>query len=289
MTRSESGELHPTCFPDYPLFRRACRSGLSVVRPFVPRTYPDNYGVNFRSGWPPSYWAFGRMRALLALKDAQGFKPKRVLEVASGDGSLCACLSLDGCETVANDLITKGLELAKERFTLANPFQILGGNLFDLSPKKTGTFDLVLACEVLEHVAHTDAFLRHLKGFVAPGGHLLITTPNGAYMRNKLPTHSQIDDFAALETHQFKPDADGHLFLITPVELYQLAVGAGFVIDRMNLWGTPLLNGHCKLVLLSGRAGVWPAYMGELLAQKLRCRLRQSLCCAISAVLSIAQ
>jgi 2-polyprenyl-3-methyl-5-hydroxy-6-metoxy-1,4-benzoquinol methylase len=229
------------------------------------------------------------MRALLALRDAQSFKPKRVLEVAAGDGSLCSCLSLDGCETVANDLITTSLELAKERFTLANPFQILGGNLFDLSPKKTGTFDLVVACEVLEHVAHTDAFLRHLKGFVAPGGHLMVTTPNGAYMRNKLPTHSQIDDFAALETHQFKPDADGHLFLITPLELCQLANEAGFQIDRINLWGTPLLNGHCKLALLSGRACTGPAYVGELLAQKLPSRLRQSLCCAISAVLSIAQ
>jgi hypothetical protein len=46
-------------------------------------------------------------------------------------------------------------------------------------------FDAVLATEVIEHVAHPDEFLRQLAG-----GVLIVTTPNGAYFRNKLPRFS---------------------------------------------------------------------------------------------------
>ena len=87
-------------------------------------------------------------------------------------------------------------------------------NMFipELDPAKVGRFALVIACEVIEHVAHGDQFARQLMEFVAPGGHLLVTTPNGSHVRSKLPTYSQVTDFSALEALQFKPDADGHLY-----------------------------------------------------------------------------
>jgi 2-polyprenyl-3-methyl-5-hydroxy-6-metoxy-1,4-benzoquinol methylase len=122
----------------------------------------------------------------------------------------------------------------------------LGGNLFDSNPDQTRLFDLVIACEVLEHVAHTTDFLRQLKGFITATGRLLPTTPNGACFRNRLPAYSQMKDLGSLESFQFKPDADGHLFLITPVELMQLAHDAGLAVERLNLWGTPLITGYCN-------------------------------------------
>ncbi len=240
-------------FPSQKLFVDACRHGLSVVRPMAARGRDDEYGWNFGSARPPSYWAYGRLRALLALSMSHSLcnKPKRVLEVAAGDAALCACLEQFGCDVTANDLRGENLEQAVANFWNGSKIRLLPGDLFALDPDAVGCFDLVIACEIIEHVAHPLAFLRRLKRFLKADGHILLTTPNGAYFRNKLQTYSEVEDFDALEANQFKPDADGHLFLITPTEMEKLASQAGLMIDHFCVWGTPFVSGECGFRLLS--------------------------------------
>jgi len=211
-----------------------------------------------------------------------------VLEVAAGDAALSACLATMGCETSANDLRADKLANAVANFTNAASIRCLPGNLFDLDPAKIGQFDLVIACEIVEHVAHTVEFLQQLKRFVAPGGRILITTPNGAYFRNKLPTHSQIQDFTALEQQQFKPDSDGHLFLITPEEMENLAEQAGLKVERLVLWGTPIVTGHARFAMLSTPAACWGCYQLELLSQRLPLKIKEKACFNFAAILTPA-
>src|SRR5260370_39489875 len=91
---SPSPSRTAACLPDYELFRSACQSGLSVVRPLTQGARTgDVFGWNFGSGWPPSYEAFGRMRVLATLQQALALRPNRVLEVAAGDCALGACLA----------------------------------------------------------------------------------------------------------------------------------------------------------------------------------------------------
>jgi 2-polyprenyl-3-methyl-5-hydroxy-6-metoxy-1,4-benzoquinol methylase len=273
--------------PEYSVFQGVCNSGLSKVRPLRESAAErDEWGWNFGSGWPPSYFAYGRMRALMALLEAVALNPKRVLEVAAGDASLCASLATRGFRVVANDLRGDNLANAVASFTNADDIQLLPGDLFHLDPAETGLFDLVVACEIVEHVAHTVEFLAQLKRFVAPGGHLLMTTPNGSYFRNKLPTYSQIEDFSTLESQQFKPDADGHLFLITPAEMVRLAHMAGLAVERMTLWATPLVTGHVGLSKLASSSVCWACYQFERLAQRLPFAIKERACFNLSVVLT---
>ncbi len=272
-------------YPTYSLFARACREGLSVVYPFKHRTGADPHGWKFQPGYPPSYTGFGRMRALLAVHDALRFEPRRVLEVAAGGGGLAASLAERGCDVTANDLLADQLAGALREYSSGDRIGVLGGNMFELVPDKVGTFDLVIACEVIEHVAHPGDLLRQLKRFLAPGGRILLTTPNGAHFRNRLPTLHEVGDVSELEQRQFKPDADGHLFLLTPVELCQLADEAGLAIEELSVWGTPVLSGHAGCRIAAGRLAIGPAFQAELVAQHLPWRVRQRLCVAISAVL----
>jgi 2-polyprenyl-3-methyl-5-hydroxy-6-metoxy-1,4-benzoquinol methylase len=277
-------------YPEFRLFQRVCGVGLSAVRPLKETArQADRDGWNFGAGWPPSYWAYGRMRALMAVAAATALRPRSLLEVAAGDASLCAALALNGCRTVANDLRTENLKQSVQNFENGPEIQLLPGNLFDLDPQSTGQFDLVVACEIIEHVAHTTDFLRQLKRFVAPGGHILITTPNGAHFRNKLPTHSQITNFTELEGQQFKPDADGHLFLITPGEMNSLARSAGLAVEQIVLWGNPLITGHAGLTRFSSRLACRTSYYAERLVQRLPWAVREKLCVSISAVLRPAE
>ena len=279
-------------FPEYDLFRAVCRSGLAAVRPLLQAARADDPdGWNYGSGWPPSYQAYGRMRALLTLLTARSLRPRRALEVAAGDAALCAILATDGCEVFANDLREEVLKEAVTKFVNGSKINVLPGNLLAIDPARVGLFDLVVACEVLEHVAHPVALLRHLKSLVTADGHILITTPNGAYFRNRLPTYAQIKDFSRLEAQQFKPDADGHLFLVTPTEMRRIATEAGLRLAQVDLWGTPMLTGHGALRVLSGhvaaRAGLArTCFALERFAQRLPARAKEKLCYSLFAILS---
>ena len=195
-------------------------------------------------------------------------------------------LRREGVAVVANDLRAENLKEAVATFQNAGSIQLLPGNLFELDPAQTGRFDLVIACEVIEHVAHADEFLRHLKRFLDPGGRILLTTPNGSYFRNRLPTLSEIEDFSSLEARQFQPDADGHLFLITPDELNALATRAGLRVDKIDLYATPFITGHCRLSLMRGRRMIPICYSLEKLSQHLPIRFREKVCFLMSALLS---
>ena len=100
-------------------------------------------------------------------------------------------------------------------------------------------------------------------------GHLLLTTPNGAYFRNRLRTYSQVEDFAVLESKQFKPDVDGHLFLITPTEMRQIASQAGLDVHRLLAWGTPFISGESGFRILSKILPAQLCYVLERSSQRL--------------------
>lgn len=73
-----------------------------------------------------------------------------------------------------------------------------------------------------------------------------MTTPNGGYFRNALPTFSDCVDPAVYEAVQFKPNADGHIFLLHADEVRTLAAHAGLTVDCLDFIVNPLTNGHLR-------------------------------------------
>ncbi len=275
-------------YPSYSLFLQACQKGLSVIYPLRSGVTDDPYAWKYGTRYPPSYWAYGRMYSLLTYQLALGLNPKSVLDVGAGGGGLAASLAAAGCQVTANDLRAELLEEHLKEFSSGRQVKVVGGNMFDLSPGELGTFDLVVSCEVIEHVAHPDELLAQLKRFLNPGGRIMLTTPNGSHFRNRLPTYRQIQDFTELEKNQFKPDADGHLFLFTPQELGDVAAELGLAIEQLYVWGTPVLTGHFGFRFLANSLLTGIAYQTELLAQRLPMFVRERACASLIAILRAA-
>ncbi len=108
----------------------------------------------------------------------------------------------------------------------------------------------MLLGEVIEHVAHPDRFLAKISEFVRMDGWIILTTPNGGYLRNPLPRFSDCENPEQYEEFQFKPNADGHIFLLHDDEIARLSQAAGLDLRELRHFANVLTSGHMKLGFL---------------------------------------
>lgn len=170
----------------------------------------------------------------------------RILDVAAAQGNFSLALAEMGYKVTWNDLredLADYVRLKHEQ----GEIDFAPGDVFQL--KFPSLFDAVLITEIIEHVAHPDEFLAKIAQFVKPGGYIIMTTPNGAYFRNTLPRFSECADPSVYETVQFKPNSDGHIFLLHPDEVQALAAHAGLQVEEIAMFTNPLTNGHMKMSL----------------------------------------
>lgn len=105
---------------------------------------------------------------------------KRVLELGCGDGAIA--MSLDRYEVCAVDISPEELAVAAARG--------VDGKLGDASSYVDGTrYDAVILSEVIEHVTRPELLFQNAARNLAPGGLLIVTTPNGYGFYEILHTH----------------------------------------------------------------------------------------------------
>ena len=171
----------------------------------------------------------------------------RILDIAAAQGNFSLALAELGFDVTWNDLraeLADYVRLKHER----GQIHFAAGNAFEL--RFPSLFDAVLITEIIEHVAHPDDFLTKAAALVRPGGYIVMTTPNGGYFKNRLPKFSDCADPAVFESVQFKPNADGHIFLLHLDEIEPLAQRAGLEVDKIALFTNPLTAGHVKTEVL---------------------------------------
>lgn len=174
-------------------------------------------------------------------------KGSRILDVAAAQGNFSLALAELGYQVTWNDLRSELVDYVKIKYEFGQ-IEFKPGNVFDINRDKP--YDGVLITEIIEHVAHPDEFLRKISDLVKPGGYIVMTTPNGGYLTNRLPRFSDCENPEIFEANQFKPNSDGHIFLLWPDEIVSLAERAGLFVDEVSLFTTPLSHGHLKLRFL---------------------------------------
>ena len=113
-----------------------------------------------------------------------------------------------------------------------------------------GSYDLVVAAEVIEHL-HTDAatVLRHLASWLRPGGALLIQTPNAVALHKRLRMLAGRNPIEPIRADSSNP---GHFHEYTLRELLDAAAGAGLAVAG---WRAENYFGASALARAYARAG----------------------------------
>lgn len=170
-------------------------------------------------------------------------KDSKILDVAAASGNFSLLLAELGYDVTWNDLRGELIDYVKLKHE-KGVINYVSGNVFDLN--FDSHFDLILITEVIEHVAHPDQFLRKIAKLVKPNGYIIMTTPNGEYIRNNLPRFSDCPDPSIFEDIQFKPNSDGHIFLLHLDEVENLAQQTNLCLKEMYTITNILTNGHIK-------------------------------------------
>ncbi|MBZ8182376.1 class I SAM-dependent methyltransferase [Oscillatoria salina] len=168
----------------------------------------------------------------------------KILDVAAAQGNFSLALAELGYIVTWNDLRSELIDYVKLKWEKGT-INFAPGNVFTLD--FPDSFDIILILEVIEHVAHPDDFLKKISTLVKPGGYIIMSTPNGEYIRNRLPKFSDCQDPSQFESIQFKPDSDGHIFLLHLDEVYSLAHQAGLTVQKIQLFNNPLTSGYMKM------------------------------------------
>lgn len=163
--------------------------------------------------------------------DATSLKPlagKRALDVGCGAGLLSEPLARLGAAVTGIDAAPENIAAARAHAAgQALSIDYRAGEAAQLVGE---CYDLVLSMEVVEHVADPAGFIATLAGLLAPGGLLILSTPNRTPLsRLALITIGETVGGIPKGTH------DWNKFL-TPAELTALVEGAELrVIDTRGL------------------------------------------------------
>jgi len=106
---------------------------------------------------------------------------KRVLDVGCRDGMLTQGYA-EGNSVLGVDIDRKALTLCAERVGIETKWLDLNGEWL----WEEGSFDVVVACEVMEHLFFMDEFLGKVAKTLRKGGLFIGSVPNGFRMRNRL-------------------------------------------------------------------------------------------------------
>ncbi|HEY0371436.1 MAG TPA: methyltransferase domain-containing protein [Thermoanaerobaculia bacterium] len=121
------------------------------------------------------------VRAILrAVRALPGYPRLRVLDLSCGRGEILASLHADGCVVRGTHYRGDDFEIksGKEMFLTPEIPVDTGVDLTRPLPYDEASFDVVILSEVVEHLPTWITVLHEAGRVLAPGGHLVLSTPN---------------------------------------------------------------------------------------------------------------
>jgi 2-polyprenyl-6-hydroxyphenyl methylase/3-demethylubiquinone-9 3-methyltransferase len=159
----------------------------------------------------------------------RGVLPPRakVLDAGCGAGDLVSALGAEGHDATGMDVSARALEVAFDRHPEQ---QFVRHSAEELPwPFEAGSFDAVLAFEVVEHLLRPRRLLEGAHATLRRGGGLALTTPYHGLVKNLAVAALAFDRHYAVE--------GDHVRFFTDRALRRLLTETGFSVQRVRHYG----------------------------------------------------
>ena len=163
---------------------------------------------------------FGKIESSLMARQAGGGLPPRFLDIGCATGALLAGLAVAGWFCVGVEPCESAARYGREVFGLD-----IRPTVLEKAALPPGSFDIVHASHLIEHLNEPAQFLEEAGRLLASGGYLILTTPNA-------------DGFQArLLGPKWRSAIYDHLYLFSRNGLVRMLEEKGFQLVRGITWG----------------------------------------------------
>lgn len=186
---------------------------------------------------------------------------KRNLDIGCYDGTISQLIKEKNNVVIGLDMSMNALNMAKRK-----GIECVSSNAENL-PFKDASFDVVVACEIIEHIFDTGRFLDEINRILKSNCELILTTPNLALLDNRLRL------LLGLQPHYCEIELEGnagHIRCFTKKSLKKLIEKHGFVVEkiRSDILFIPVLNVVLRKINLNKKLGdIFPG-LGTILIFK---------------------
>lgn len=146
----------------------------------------------------------------------------KVLDVGCGNGRFLTTMRTLGWEVQGVEFSEAGVNAARMSGLSVHHGDLASAAFAD------GSFDLITARHVIEHIPEAQAFMAELARVLKPGGRLVIETPSSAALGRQW-----------FNTHWYANDVPRHLFLYSPTNLERLGSSHGLRRSGLFMETTP--------------------------------------------------
>ncbi len=164
-------------------FAPPLREGRRVFAPELAESdeaYPEEAHWRFQELQDNSFWFRARNDLIQGLAERYFASARAFLEIGCSTGYVLSALkqALPRARVCGSEIYSAALAVAAERVgETADLFQMDARHI-----PFTAEFDLIAACDVLEHIADDRAVLQEMHRALAPGGGLLLTVPQHPWL-----------------------------------------------------------------------------------------------------------
>ncbi|MCX8008637.1 MAG: class I SAM-dependent methyltransferase [Patescibacteria group bacterium] len=173
---------------------------------------PDYYQKGIQKNILQRMWHTNKLNAVCSLIQ---HSPKNILDVGCASGWFISELAkrYPNAECVGVDVYDKAIEYGKQHYPHIKFLKADGHEI----PLKNKSCELVVCCEVLEHVVNPHKVLEEIRRVLSPDGYAIIEMDSGSlmfqlvwhwwtHMRHGVWEHAHIQEYNAkkLETHILK-------------------------------------------------------------------------------------
>lgn len=162
----------------------------------------------------------------LSQTDLKPFKGMKILDIGCGGGLVCEPLARLAADVTGIDADAVAIQVAMEHSGISG-LKIEYRN--DSAENLRGTFDAVLALEIIEHVSNPNELIKHCARLVKPGGIVIFSTLNRTPKSFALGivAAEYILGWVPKGTHSWRK-------FIKPSELSRLARGNGLSVSSIK-------------------------------------------------------